>query len=157
MFSGATPIVIERGTVAYSKDTSGNATLEYQSSLSDDGKTISFHVRLSGFVGVSVDGVTPEDTFLIFTAATSYGSASATATIAQNREGEDGQNGEPGKAGVPGMIGRTSEWHEGVTYHNDESLNAALRYLDIVTVTATDGTFEVYRVAKRTPDRKSVV
>ena len=145
MFSGATPLVIERGTVAYSKDTSGNATLEYQSTLSDDGKTISFHVRLRGFVGVSVDGVTPEDTFLIFTAATSYGSATATATIAQNREGEDGQNGEPGKDGVPGMIGRTSEWHEGVTYHNDASLNAALRYLDIVTVTSTNGTYELYQ------------
>ena len=145
MFSGATPLVIERGTVAYSKDTSGNATLEYQSTLSDDGKTISFHVRLRGFVGVSVDGVTPEDTFLIFTAATSYGSATATATIAQNREGDDGLNGEPGKDGVPGMIGRTSEWHEGVTYHNDEGLNATLRYLDIVTVTATNGTFELYQ------------
>ena len=145
MFSGATPLVIERGTVAYSKDTSGNATLEYQSTLSDDGKTISFHVRLKGFVGVSVDGVTPEDTFLVFTAATSYGSASATATIAQNREGEDGQNGEQGKDGAPGMIGRTSEWHEGVTYHNDQGLNATLRYLDIVAVTATDGTFELYQ------------
>ena len=145
MFSGATPLVIERGTVAYSKDTSGNVKLEYQSTLSEDGKTISFHVRLSGFVGVSVDGVTPEDAFLIFTAATSYGSASATATIAQNREGEDGQNGEPGKDGVPGMIGRTSEWHEGVTYHNDEGLNVTLRYLDIVTVTATNGTFELYQ------------
>lgn len=145
MFSGATPLVIERGTVAYGKDTSGNATLEYQSSLSEDGKTISFHVRLSGFVGVSVDGVTPEDAFLIFTAATSYGSATATATIAQNREGEDGLNGEPGKDGVPGMIGRTSEWHEGVTYHNDEGLNVTLRYLDIVTVTATNGTYELYQ------------
>ena len=145
MFSGATPLVIERGTVAYSKDTSGNVKLEYQSTLSEDGKTISFHVRLSGFVGVSVDGVTPEDAFLTFTAATSYGSASATATIAQNREGEDGQNGEPGKDGVPGMIGRTSEWHEGVTYHNDEGLNTALRYLDIVTVTATNGTYELYQ------------
>ena len=145
MFSGATPLVIERGTVAYSKDTSGNATLEYQSTLSDDGKTISFHVRLRGFVGVSVDGVTPEDTFLVFTAATSYGSATATATIAQNGEGDDGLNGEPGKDGVPGMIGRTSEWHEGVTYHNDEGLNATLRYLDIVTVTATNGTFELYQ------------
>lgn len=145
MFSGATPIAIERGTVAYSKDTSGKVKLEYQSTLSDDGKTISFHVRLSGFVGVSVDGVTPEDAFLIFTAATSYGSASATATIAQNREGEDGQNGANGKDGVPGMIGRTSEWHEGVTYHNDESLNITLRYLDIVTVTATNGTYELYQ------------
>lgn len=145
MFSGTTPVAIERGTVAYGKDTSGNVTLEYQFTLSDDGKTISFHVHLSGFVGVSVDGVTPEDAFLIFTAETSYGSAAATATIAQNREGEDGQDGEPGKDGVPGITVRSSEWQAGVIYHNDEDLNTTLRYLDVVTVTATDGTFEVYQ------------
>lgn len=260
MLSGVTPVVIESGTVAYSKDTSDNVTLEYQSTLSDDGKTISFHVHLRGYVGVSVDGVTPEDAFITFTAETSYGSATATATIAQNREGEDGQDGSNGKDGidavsfsvsqtaiiikpstekqifsvhvkgtrgntpmkyqdefvcstlasgeeitpglvwgfkvsddgydfqylfalaanaavtvdipfsitdvatqqqylhnisfatisdgsngVPGMIVRNSEWHEGVTYHNDEGLNITLRYLDVVTVTDTDGTFEVFQ------------
>lgn len=260
MLSGVTPVVIESGTAAYSKDDSDNVTLEYQTALSDDGKTINFHVRISGFVGVGVDGVTPEDAFVIFTAETSYGSATATATIAQNREGEDGQDGANGKDGkdaisfsvsqtaiiikpstekqiftvhvkgtrgnkpmkyqdefvcstlasgeaitpglswgfrvsddgydfqylfalaanaavtidipftitdtatqqqyqrvisfatvsdgtngVPGMIVRSSEWQAGVTYHNDEGLNITLRYLDVVTVTATDGTFEVFQ------------
>ena len=257
MLSGVTPVVIESGTAAYSKDDSENVTQEYQTTLSDDGKTINFHVRISGFVGVGVDGVTPEDAFVIFTAKTSYGSATATATIAQNREGEDGQDGangidavsfsvsqtsiivkplaenrvyyvtvkgtrgnkpmkygdefacstlanssqiteglvwhfqvsedgydfqyifalsanaavtvdipftitdvatqrqyqhvisfatiSDGSNGIPGMIGRTSEWHEGAIYHNDEDLNATLRYLDIVTVTADDGTFELYQ------------
>ena len=50
-----------------------------------------------------------------------------------------------GSNGIPGMIGRTSEWHEGAIYHNDEDLNVTLRYLDIVTVTADDGTFELYQ------------
>ena len=257
VLSGVTPVVIESGTAAYSKDNSDNVTLEYQTTLSDDGKTINFHVRISGFVGVGVDGVTPEDAFVIFTAETSYGSATATATIAQNREGEDGQDGangidavsfsvsqtsiivkplaenrvyyvtvkgtrgnkpmkygdefacstladssditeglawhfqvsedgydfqylfalsanaavtvdipftitdvatqqqyqhvisfatiSDGSNGIPGMIGRTSEWHEGAIYHNDEGLNVTLRYLDIVTVTADDGTFELYQ------------
>lgn len=257
VLSGVTPVVIESGTAAYSKDDSENVTLEYQTTLSDDGKTINFHVRISGFVGVGVDGVTPEDAFVLFTAKTSYGSATATATIAQNREGEDGQNGangidavsfsvsqtsiiakpstqpqmftihvkgtrgstpmkygnewlcsalsenseitegltwsskvsddgydfqylftlaanatvtidipfvitdaatqqqyqhaisfatiSDGSNGVPGMIVRSSEWQAGVTYHNDENLNVTLRYLDIVTVTADDGTFEIYQ------------
>ena len=93
MLSGNTLIAIESGTAAYGKDDSENVTLEYQTTLSDDGKTINFHVRISGFVGVGVDGVTPEDAFVIFTAETSYGSATATATIAQNREGETGEAG----------------------------------------------------------------
>ena len=93
VLSGVTPVVIESGTAAYSKDDSDNVTLEYQTTLSDDGKTINFHVRISGFVGVGVDGVTPEDAFVLFTANTSYGSATATATIAQNREGEAGEAG----------------------------------------------------------------
>lgn len=93
VLSGVTPVVIKSGTAAYSKDNSDNVTLGYQTTLSDDGKTINFHVRISGFVGVGVDGVTPEDAFVIFTAETSYGTATATATIAQNREGEAGESG----------------------------------------------------------------
>lgn len=264
MLSGVTPVVIEDGTVEYGKNTSGSVTMEYLPTLSEDGKTIYFHIHLKGFVGVSVDGVTPEDAFLTFTAQTEYGSATATATIAQNREGEDGQDGTPGKDGddavsfsvsqsaivvqpssekqifsvyvrgtrgnapmkyndefscstlsdngkeivpglawsfkvsedgydfqylfalaagaavtvdipffiverttqrkyqynisfatvsdgtngIPGMIVRTSEWQSGVAYHNDEDLNATLRYLDVVTVTAADGSYDVYQCRK---------
>lgn len=263
MLSGVTPVVIEDGTVEYGKNTSGNVTMEYLPTLSEDGKTIYFHIHLKGFVGVSVDGVTPEDAFLTFTAQTEYGSATATATIAQNREGEDGQDGTDGKDGtdavsfsvsqsaivvqpssekqifsvyvrgtrgnmpmkyndefscstlsdnkeitpglawsfkvsedgydfqylfalaagaavtvdipffivesttqrkyqynisfatvsdgtngIPGMIVRTSEWQSGVAYHNDEDLNATLRYLDVVTVTAQDGSYDVYQCRK---------
>lgn len=261
MLSGLTPVVIEDGTVEYGKNASGSVTMEYLPTLSEDGKTIYFHIHLKGFVGVSVDGVTPEDAFLTFTARTEYGSATATATIAQNREGEDGQDGTdgtdavsfsvsqtaivaqpstekqifsvyvrgsrgnmpmkykddfscstltdngkeiaPGLAwgfkvsddgydfqylfalaagaavtvdipffiierttqrkyqynisfatvsdgtdGIPGMIVRTSEWQSGVAYHNDEDLNATLRYLDVVTVTAQDGNYDVYQCRK---------
>ena len=100
MLSGNTLVAIESGTAAYSKDDSENVTLEYQTTLSDDGKTINFHVHIKGFVGVGVDGVTPEDAFVIFTAETAYGSATATATIAQNREGNDGQDGSNGSNGI---------------------------------------------------------
>lgn len=261
MLSGLTPVVIEDGTVEYGKNASGSVTMEYLPTLSEDGKTIYFHIHLKGFVGVSVDGVTPEDAFLTFTARTEYGSATATATIAQNREGEDGQDGSPGKDavsfavsqtaivaqpsaekqifsvyvkgtrgntpmkygdefscstlsdmgkeiapglawsfkvsddhydfqylfalapnaavtvdipflitehttqrkyqytisfatvsdgdnGIPGMIVRKSEWQSGVTYHNDEDLNVTLRYLDVVTVTAQDGSYDVYQCRK---------
>ena len=260
MLSGVTPVVIEDGTVEYGKNATGSVTMEYLPTLSEDGKTIYFHIHLKGFVGVSVDGVTPEDAFLTFTAQTEYGSATATATIAQNREGEDGQDGSPGKDavsfavsqtaivaqpsaekqifsvyvkgtrgnmpmkygdefscstlsdnkeitpgltwsfkvsddhydfqyllalapnaavtvdipflitehttqrkyqytisfatvsdgtdGIPGMIVRTSEWQSGVAYHNDEELNATLRYLDVVTVTAQDGSYDVYQCRK---------
>lgn len=261
MLSGVTPVVIEDGTVEYGKNASGSVTMEYLPTLSEDGKTIYFHIHLKGFVGVSVDGVTPEDAFLTFTAQTEYGSATATATIAQNREGEDGQDGSPGKDavsfavsqtaivaqpsaekqifsvyvkgtrgntpmkygdefscstltdvgkeitpglawsfkvsddgydfqyllalapnaavtvdipflitehttqrkyqytisfatvsdgdnGIPGMIVRKSEWQSGVTYHNDEDLKVTLRYLDVVTVTAADGSYDVYQCRK---------
>lgn len=258
MLSGVTPVVIDDGTAAYGKDSSGSVTMEYLPTLAEDGKTIYFHVHIKGFVGVSVDGVTPEDAFVTFTAKTQYGSATATATIAQNREGEDGQDGSPGKDavsfsvsqsaivaqpsaekqifsvyvkgtrgnmpmkyndefscstltdngkeiapglkwgfkvsedgydfqylfalapnaavtvdipffvieqttqrkyqytisfatvsdgdnGISGMIVRRSEWHSRVIYHNDEDLNVTLRYLDVVTVTAADGSYDVYQ------------
>lgn len=261
MLSGVTPVVIDSGTAAYGKDSSGSVTMEYLPTLSEDGKTIYFHIHIKGFVGVSVDGVTPEDAFVTFTAETQYGSATATATIAQNREGEDGQDGSPGTDavsfavsqtaivaqpsaekqifsvyvkgtrgntpmkygdefscstlsdmgkeiapglawsfkvsddgydfqyllalapnavvtvdipffitehttqrkyqytisfatvsdgdnGIPGMIVRRSEWQSGVTYHNDEDLNVTLRYLDVVTVTAADGSYDVYQCRK---------
>lgn len=46
------------------------------------------------------------------------------------------------------MIVRKSEWQSGVTYHNDEDLNVTLRYLDVVTVTAADGSYDVYQCRK---------
>lgn len=48
----------------------------------------------------------------------------------------DGQSGEAGQKGQPGCAIRRSEWKAGVTYRNDESLNAVTRYLDIVMVRA---------------------
>ena len=97
---------------------------------SDDGYDFQYFFILAANASVTVD-----IPFTITDAETQqkYQHAISFATV------YDGTN------GVPGMIVRNSEWHEGVTYHNDEDMNITLRYLDVVTVTATDGSFEVYQ------------
>ena len=47
--------------------------------------------------------------------------------------------------GIPGMVVRTSEWAVGVLYHNDENLTGGVRYLDVVTVTNSDGSYSIYQ------------
>lgn len=48
--------------------------------------------------------------------------------------GATGATGATGPAGIPGMMIRTTEWAEGVEYHNDENLTSGERWLDVVTV-----------------------
>ncbi len=63
---------------------------------------------------------------------------------------------EKGKNGEAGMVMRVTEWQEGTEYHNDEGKDLSPRYLDIVTVTNADGTFEAYQ-CKQTHTSDSAV
>lgn len=148
VFSGTQPLDVRSGKATYG---TGDATtpveLTYTAVVAADGKSLTYHVTLKGFVGVEVDGATPEDAFMTFMLTTDYGTATTTAAIAQNREGEDGQNGEKGDTGAPGAPGprgytgvtvRRGEWEAGVLYRNDSGDTTAPdgnRYLDEVSVT----------------------
>lgn len=253
VLSGETPIVIKEATAAYGVEGSAT-TLSYSTSFAHDSKSVTYRITLHGFVGVEVNGATPEDAFVTLSLGTDYGTANGVVTIAQNREGESGTDGVdavsfavsrtsivarpsdkrqsfsvlvrgfrgaepmtyntdflcstlsdsseivPGLTwtfrvasnntdfsfilrldanasanadipftitdqktnrtyqylltfatvtdGVPGLIARTSEWQAGAVYHNDEDLQGGLRYLDVVTVTATDGDFAIYQCRK---------
>ncbi len=253
VLSGETPIVIKEATAAYGVEGSAT-TLSYSTYFARDSKSVTYRITLHGFVGVEVNGATPEDAFVTLSLGTDYGTANGVVTIAQNREGESGTDGVdavsfavsrtsivarpsdkrqsfsvlvrgfrgaepmtyntdflcstlsdsseivPGLSwtfrvasnntdfsfilrldanasanadipftitdqktnrtyqylltfatvtdGVPGLIARTSEWQAGAVYHNDEDLQGGLRYLDVVTVTATDGDFAIYQCRK---------
>lgn len=253
VLSGETPMVIKEATAAYGVEGSAT-TLSYSTYFSRDSKSVTYRITLHGFVGVEVNGATPEDAFVTLSLSTDYGTANGVVTIAQNREGESGMDGAdavsfsvsrtsivarpsdkrqtfsvlvrgfrgaapmtyntdflcstlsdskeivPGLSwsfrvasnntdfsfllildanasanadipftitdqktnrtyqylltfatvadGVPGLIVRTSEWQAGAVYHNDEDLQGGLRYLDVVTVTATDGDFAIYQCRK---------
>ena len=253
VLSGETPMVIKEAAAAYGVEGSAT-TLSYSTSFARDSKSVTYRITLHGFVGVEVNGATPEDAFVTLSLGTDYGTANGVVTIAQNREGESGTDGAdavsftvsrtsivarpsdkrqnfsvlirgfrgatpmtyntdflcstlsdsseivPGLSwsfrvasnntdfsfilrldanasanadipftitdqktnrtyqylltfatvtdGVPGLIARTSEWQAGAVYHNDEDLQGGLRYLDVVTVTATDGDFAIYQCRK---------
>ena len=253
VLSGETPMVIKEATAAYGVEGSAT-TLSYSTHFARDSKSVTYRITLHGFVGVEVNGATPEDAFVTLSLGTDYGTANGVVTIAQNREGESGTDGAdavsfavsrtsvvarpsdkrqsfsvlvrgfrgaapmtyntdflcstlsdsseivPGLSwtfrvasnntdfsfilrldanasanadipftitdqktnrtyqylltfatvtdGVPGLIARTSEWQAGAVYHNDEDLQGGLRYLDVVTVTATDGDFAIYQCRK---------
>ena len=253
VLSGETPMVIKEATAAYGVEGSAT-TLSYSTHFARDSKSVTYKITLHGFVGVEVNGATPEDAFVTLSLGTDYGTANGVVTIAQNREGESGTDGAdavsfavsrtsivarpsdkrqsfsvlvrgfrgaapmtyntdflcstlsdsseivPGLSwtfrvasnntdfsfilrldanasanadipftitdlktnrtyqylltfatvtdGVPGLIARTSEWQAGAVYHNDEDLQGGLRYLDVVTVTATDGDFAIYQCRK---------
>ena len=253
VLSGETPMVIKEATAAYGAEGSAT-TLSYSTHFARDSKSVTYKITLHGFVGVEVNGATPEDAFVTLSLGTDYGTANGVVTIAQNREGESGTDGAdavsfavsrtsivarpsdkrqsfsvlirgfrgaapmtyntdflcstlsdsseivPGLTwtfrvssnntdfsfilrldanasanadipftitdqktnrtyqylltfatvtdGVPGLIARTSEWQAGAVYHNDEDLQGGLRYLDVVTVTATDGDFAIYQCRK---------
>ena len=253
VLSGETPMVIKEATAAYGAEGSAT-TLSYSTHFARDSKSVTYRITLHGFVGVEVNGATPEDAFVTLSLGTDYGTANGVVTIAQNREGESGTDGAdavsfavsrtsivarpsdkrqsfsvlvrgfrgaapmtyntdflcatlsdsseivPGLSwtfrvasnntdfsfilrldanasanadipftitdqktnrtyqylltfatvtdGVPGLIARTSEWQAGAVYHNDEDLQGGLRYLDVVTVTATDGDFAIYQCRK---------
>lgn len=100
LLSGSTPLAISEATAVYS----GTAETSVTATYSPDRKTAQLAVTIDGFVGVGVDGATPEDAFLTVTLASLYGTASAMATIAQNREGDSGQDGANGN----GIASQTS-------------------------------------------------
>ncbi len=104
-FSGDTQLAVTGGTAAYGGSGSEDVTIAYAVALSADQKSATFHVTLTGFVGVDVDGATPEDAYVSLTLTTAYGTATAVASIARNYEGEDGQDGQNGQDGQDGNDG----------------------------------------------------
>lgn len=103
MLAGEKPLPITQATATYG-NTDGNTTdaveMNYTATIAPDGMTVTYDITLHGFVGVAVNGATPEDAFITFNLTSDFGTATAVATIAQNREGEDGQDGAPGKEGA---------------------------------------------------------
>lgn len=80
-------------------------SLSYTTEISADSKSVLYHITLNGYLSTSIDGATPEDTFLTLTLTSDLGTATSTLTIAQNREGEDGIDGQDGKPGAKGDKG----------------------------------------------------
>lgn len=101
MLVGESPMPITKATATYGKTersgTSDNAVeMNYTATIAPDGMSVDYNVTLNGFVGVAVNGATPEDAFITFALTSDFGTATAVATIAQNREGEDGTDGTDG-------------------------------------------------------------
>ncbi len=95
--TGDAPLPITGVKVTYGADGSDDPTkLTYTSDISADGNSVTLHITLKGYVGIEVDGATPENSFVTVTLTSEYGTASAVATIAQNREGETGEEGAEG-------------------------------------------------------------
>lgn len=93
------------------------AVLTYNVEYNED-KTLAFiHINIRGFIGTQIDGTTPEDNFVTITLTTETKSsaavgnvqisASATVTLAQNREGDDGVDGTDGDTPY---IGENGNW-----------------------------------------------
>ena len=106
MLAGEKPLPITQATATYG-NTEGNTTeaveMNYTATIAPDGMTVTYDITLHGFVGVAVNGATPEDAFITFALTSDFGTATAVATIAQNREGEDGQDGTDGKNGADAL------------------------------------------------------
>ena len=111
LLSGLDAVALTDATATYGDGTSTVVALTYTVDYSDDQKTATFHITLTGYVGVEVDGATPEDAFVNITLTSAYGSASAVATLAQNREGEKGEQGEKGSDGASLTIKGTAYFH----------------------------------------------
>lgn len=106
MLAGEKPLPIAKATATYG-NTEGNTTeaveMYYTATIAPDGMTVTYDITLHGFVGVAVNGATPEDAFITLSLTSDFGTATAVATIAQNREGEDGQDGTDGKNGADAL------------------------------------------------------
>lgn len=101
MLAGEKQLPITHATATYGKTkrigTSDNAVeMNYTATIAPDGMSVDYNVTLNGFVGVAVNGATPEDAFITFSLTSDFGTATAVATIAQNREGESGTDGTDG-------------------------------------------------------------
>lgn len=102
---GESPLPITQATATYGNAdgsaTSDNAVeMDYTATIAPDGMSVDYNVTLNGFVGVAVNGATPEDSFISFALTSDFGTATAVATIAQNREGESGTDGTDGVSAV---------------------------------------------------------
>ena len=93
MLSGLSSVPLTGVTATYADGTSSTATMTYTVSYNASKTEATLHVSISGYVGIEVDGATPEDTYISITLQSDYGNASSVATIAQNREGEKGDTG----------------------------------------------------------------
>ena len=117
ILSGETPLTITAAEAALADgahalssslsqpSSAAPSPLSYTTEISADSKSVLFHITLNGYLSTSIDGATPEDTFIILTLTSDLGIATSTLTIAQNREGEDGIDGQDGKPGVKGDKG----------------------------------------------------
>lgn len=97
LLCGDTPIALTSATAEYQ---AVQGTMTYTVEIAEDGLSAIFHISIEDFVGVAVDGATPEDTFLHLTLTSDAGTATSVVTIAQNREGDDGEDGEPGEDAI---------------------------------------------------------
>lgn len=104
MLAGEKALPITQATAVYGNtDTtkeSATTQMNYTATIAPDGMTVDYNITLHGFVGVAVNGATPEDAFITFALISTFGTATAVATIAQNREGDDGQDGTDGADGM---------------------------------------------------------
>lgn len=144
LLSGTTAQPLTSGTAVWGDGTGsaadgGGVTLTFTTDLSADLTQATLHITLHGYVGVMVNGTVPEDTFITVTLQSEAGTATAVATLAQNRRGEDGAPGATGDRGYTGLSVRRGEWEAGVMYRNDSSDGSLApdghRYLDEVSVT----------------------
>lgn len=144
LLSGTTAQPLTSATAVWGDGTGsaadeGGVTLTFTTDLSADLTQATLHITLHGYVGVMVNGTVPEDTFITVTLQSEAGTATAVATLAQNRRGEDGAPGEAGERGYTGVSVRRGEWEAGVMYRNDSSDGSLApdghRYLDEVSVT----------------------
>lgn len=107
MLAGEKPLPVTQATATYgnTESTTHDADVEmyYTATIAPDGMTVNYNITLHGFVGVAVNGATPEDAFITISLTSDFGTATTVATIAQNREGEDGQNGTDGKDGADAL------------------------------------------------------
>lgn len=104
MLAGEKPLPITKATATYGNTEAttdnGSVQMNYTATIAPDGMTVDYHITIEGFVGVSVNGATPEDAFITFALTSAFGTATAVATIAQNREGDAGQDGADGANGM---------------------------------------------------------
>lgn len=144
LLSGTTAQPLTSATAVWGDGTGsaadeGGVTLTFTTDLSADLTQATLHITLHGYVGVMVNGTVPEDTFITVTLQSEAGTATAVATLAQNRRGEDGAPGATGDRGYTGLSVRRGEWEAGVMYRNDSSDGSLApdghRYLDEVSVT----------------------
>ncbi len=107
MLAGEKTLPITQATATYgnTEATTPDVAVEmyYTATIAPDAMTVNYNITLHGFVGVAVNGATPEDAFITLSLTSDFGTATAVATIAQNREGEDGQDGTDGKNGADAL------------------------------------------------------